>query len=199
MKLCSLCPNESVIKQGHQFLCVRHYRLRQMRHKAKYDGKSAPSMSELETMIPDGMICPFCKKVMNWRRCDGQATVITIQHDRSGLVRMLCQSCNTRHAFFPGDTFYDHDQSKRRCGCCKLALPLDRFPSNRTCGLLMSKHNYCQTCCTQKHKVWRNKNRNRENAKQRAYYHKRKNSGNPIPRTARVRKALLKQLTSLTK
>lgn len=181
MKHCSLCKIPAVIKQGHQWLCVRHYRFRQMRSCARRRGKTVPSCQELELMVPKNMQCPGCSRTMVWRSKEGPATVISLQHDRSGKMRMLCRSCNTRHAAFMGDSFYTHDQTKRVCPRCKQLLDWNHFSTDRT-PRWKNKNTYCRQCRTEMHAAWVAKNRERENAKRRDYYHQRKACGNPIPR-----------------
>lgn len=101
-------------------------RLLQMRWTAKYRGKTIPSITDLENMVPLDMKCQTCQREMNWFRKDGDSTVITLQHDRSGIHRILCQACNVRHAFRGGDSFYDTVYLKR-CHRCKELKPFSSF------------------------------------------------------------------------
>ena len=50
---CSRCGVAAARKQGHQWLCARHYRFGQMRSRAKRDGKTVPSHDDLERMTRD--------------------------------------------------------------------------------------------------------------------------------------------------
>ncbi len=61
--VCSRCGVGAVRKQGHQWLCARHYRFGQMRSKAKRAGKTAPTDDTLESLL--GNECPDCGVVMN--------------------------------------------------------------------------------------------------------------------------------------
>ena len=45
--VCATCGDSATIKQGHQHLCDKHYRFRQMRASAKATGKVVPSKQVL--------------------------------------------------------------------------------------------------------------------------------------------------------
>jgi hypothetical protein len=180
--VCSKCGNAAILKQGHQWLCEKHYRFSSMRTRAKRDGKYVPSYEELESMVPGNMTCPSCKRVMNWRQRDGAATVITLQHNRDGTIQFLCLSCNTRHASREGDSFYNENpQMEKRCPICGLVKPLGLFSTDNG-KRWKNKKTLCTECSSKSHKEWVNKNRMDHNAKRRAYYHRRIAAGNPIPR-----------------
>ena len=109
-------------------LCKKHYRFYQMRIVAKRHGKTVPSYEALELLWNKSKgVCEGCGRAVNWLSNEGHSTVITLQHDRSGRIRLLCLSCNTRHASFEDDTFYDQDPNMKTCPCCKRSLPLDQF------------------------------------------------------------------------
>ena len=156
-------------------------RMLQMRWAAKYNGKTVPSIAELEAMIPKDIVCPECKRKMNWFRKEGHSTVITLQHDRDGKHRILCQGCNVRHAFMRRDDFYKFPKDKKRCYVCGTVKPLTEFWTDNSTRW-MNKFGKCKPCGNKKHQEWVARNREVYNARKRAYYHKRKNSGNPIPR-----------------
>jgi len=189
MKKCSRCETEATKKSGHQWLCQKHYRFGQMRIRARLSCKKIPSHSELEEITPPDMICVGCKRVMNWMKRDGSDTVATLQHDRSGKLRILCQSCNTRHYFFEGDTFYTHDHSTRKCIHCEKFKPLDDFFTAN--GRWMNKHNVCKPCCKLKNQERINKDVKKRNTYQREYYKRRIESGNPIPRSRDKKKVAI--------
>lgn len=178
------CGETAIRQQGHMSLCVKHYRFQQMRTQSTRRGKTSPSRDELESMIPKNMICQSCNRKMNWLSSEGHATVITIQHDRDGTLRLICRSCNARHASFNGDEFYNRDITKKCCPRCREMLPWSSFTIDKS-RRWNDANTYCRKCRTKMHGVWRTKNADRENKKHRAYYHMRKNSGNPIPRTSR--------------
>jgi hypothetical protein len=181
MKTCSKCSEIAATKQGHQWLCERHYRFGQMRSTAARHGKSVPSHSELESLVPPGMLCPVCKRKMNWMAKQGHATVVTLQHDRSGARRMLCLSCNVRHASFSEDSFYVANHVMRVCPRCKRQLPRALFGKDNKSRWL-NTNTYCQECRSEMHQEWVNRNREKYNENRRAYYHRRIAEGNPIPR-----------------
>ena len=121
---CIWCEIEAFRKQGHIWLCKKHYRFQQMRVSAKHNGKPVPSYEWLEdTWNALQGKCPICQREINWLSSDGTSTVITLQHDRCGNLRLLCLSCNTRHASFCGDSFYSADPTKRVCPRCRKELP----------------------------------------------------------------------------
>ena len=126
---CKWCSNKSTIKQGHIWLCDKHYRFQQMRVNAKRHNKVVPSYEELE--ILDNKICPSCKRRMNWRGRDGQSTVITLQHDKSGRILFLCRACNTIHAKTPENIFYNLPKHSKYCHRCKVVKNINDFYKDR--------------------------------------------------------------------
>jgi hypothetical protein len=152
---CSRCGNESHIKQGNSRLCVVHYRFATMRSNARRHGKLVPTTQELEGMIPDRMICPTCSRTMNWLQKEGASTVVSLQHDRSGRMRLLCLACNTRHAQHSGDSFYDLGHGMKVCRRCKEAKPLSAFSQDRHKPI--GRVSYCKPCASIRHKEWRSK------------------------------------------
>jgi hypothetical protein len=180
---CSRCGIQSVRIQGHQHLCEKHYRFGQMKASAKRHGKPVPSNMDLEEMCLSltEMRCPTCGRTMNWMGVNGRATVATLQHDRSGLMRILCLSCNTRHASFKGDTFYINDDKTRMCPNCKKTMDRTSFCVDRSSRWL-NTNTYCRSCRNEMQRRWVSNNREVYNEKRRKYYHERRLSGNPIPR-----------------
>lgn len=182
MNTCKWCPEKAHAKQGRIFLCVKHYRFQTMRSKAAADGKSVPGYCELENLLCalDKMRCPACRRKMNWLSADGQDTVLSLQHDREGGHRLLCRSCNTRHAGMPNDLFYSLKDGERWCPCCERILPESEFCKDNHRSKRIKT--YCRGCSLAKHAEWVANNRKKYNASRRSYYHARKESGNPIPR-----------------
>ena len=179
---CKWCPAKAVRKQGRIWLCKKHYRFQQMRCNAKRHGKSVPSYEELESLWTEsGGRCPTCDRTFNWLSVEGTGTVVSLQHDRNGGRRLLCRSCNTRHASFSGDSFYSTDPQKRICPRCRKSLPLSSFSRDKS-RRWKTLNTYCRTCRAALHATWVAKNRKKYNEKRRQYYHRRKASGNPIPR-----------------
>jgi hypothetical protein len=52
---------------------------------------------------------------MNWWLTEGSSTVITLQHDRDGTIRLICKGCNSRHHLHPGDSYYQMPRGHKRC------------------------------------------------------------------------------------
>lgn len=164
--LCAWCDQPSHIRQGRILLCVKHYRFSGMRSRAKRDGKTVPTRDQLEAIIPEPFNCPACRRPMQWLRTLGASSQVTLQHDRSGELKLICLACNTRHAQHPGDSFYDIPEGKKRCPNCDQVLPLAGFAVDRSRP--MGRKSFCRACSSVVHTLWRRKNRDHYNAKQRA-------------------------------
>lgn len=178
------CDTPAVRRQGHQWLCAKHYRFGQMRTNAKAAGKAVPSHEELHYMPGADLVCPDCGRTMNWLAADGQATVASLQHYRDGTFAIVCRSCNTRHAYMPGDSFKDIPDDHKYCPCCNKSKPRDDFYSdNSRAGPLKTKST-CKTCSDLAVANYRRATRDQYNEYQRAYRAKRKAEGNPIARRA---------------
>ena len=179
---CSVCDAPAVRKSGHQYLCAKHYRFGQMRHTSKYHGKIAPTRAELEEMPGANLECPECGTAMNWFTADGASTVATIQHYRDGTIAIVCKSCNTRHAFMDGDSYREMPKDHKLCPACKTIKPLSEFALDASRSGPAKRTSRCRTCYGEANKLWRESNREKYNAKQRAYRAKRKAAGNPVRR-----------------
>lgn len=181
---CKWCKGTAFIKQGRIWLCKKHYRFQQMRVRAKRKGKEVPSYNLLDEMLylvgSVYMACPACGSKMNWLSSEGKRTVISLQHNRDGTLGFLCRSCNTRHAYFPGDTFYDVPFGHKFCNDCQQVLPFKVFSRDkfRSDGY----RSYCKPCAYLRQKKYISQNRSKYNEKRRRYYHARITAGNPIPR-----------------
>lgn len=155
-------------------------RIAQMRATARNRRKSVPSVSELRALfaaLDDGR-CPECGVVMRLSGVGGET--VTLQHDRSGAFRLLCRRCNTRHASFPGDSFYDRDDTKRRCPDCEQIKPLQDFAVDRRNCSVVKRKTYCRPCSAARLLSWQRTNRDYYNARQREYRARRKAAGNPV-------------------
>lgn len=160
MKKCSICPLDGYRKSGNQMLCQMHYRMRDMRSKAKQNGKAIPSRELISQMVQsvinDGLRCPHCKVKMNWLARDGRMRVLSLQHDRSGGFRILCLLCNMRHAAVRDDLFYEVKPGYRWCGKCDQILEMVKFQkSERPRGC----KTYCKRCSNSISAKWKMKNR----------------------------------------
>ena len=110
MPTCARCDYPAARFQGRQHLCAMHYRFGQMRANAKRHGKRVPTETELLEMLSDintsaGPVCADCSEVMVWLGVEDQRYVVTLQHYRDGDMALVCRSCNTRHAYMPGDMY----------------------------------------------------------------------------------------------
>jgi len=164
---CSRCGETASHRQGRQWLCPRHYRFGQMRASAKRHGKAVPTHDQIEEMVPLGMICPECTAPMNWLGRDGQTHVVTLQHYRDGSLAVICRSCNTRHAFAPGDSFRDAPKDTKYCPKCERFKPLSDYVVDNSRRGPAKRKSWCKPCSDQSHTSWRIKNRDYYNAKQR--------------------------------
>ena len=104
------------IHRGGSLICVKHYRFRQMIGECRRNHKKMPPVSLLESLVQD-MTCRGCKRKMVWTRKEDSKRVMTLQHDRDGSLTLLCQSCNSAHKNFPGDSFYQYDISDPNTFC----------------------------------------------------------------------------------
>jgi hypothetical protein len=128
-----------------------HYRISSMRSRAKRDGKTVPTRSEIEGMAAT-MVCIGCSRRMNWLRSEGASTQATLQHDRDGGVRLLCLACNTRHAQHPGDTFYGVASNEKWCPDCDQILPKGSFAKDRSRPVGLKS--YCRPCAAARYRSW---------------------------------------------
>lgn len=123
---------EEVFPGAQRFACIKHHRLSRMRWQATRRGLYCPSFSELEGMLPLDMKCPHCREAMEWSGEKAARNSITLQHDRSGGIRFLCFSCNSKHQKVPGDKFYEIGPDEKHCPACKQVLPIDQFYRKKT-------------------------------------------------------------------
>ncbi len=151
--LCAWCEQPAHIQQGRILLCAVHYRISSMRSRARRDGKAVPTRHEIESMIPDPLVCIGCARPMNWLTSNGASSQISLQHDRSGTVRLICRGCNTRHSDHPGDTFYSLPADSKRCPSCCRVLPRGAFSIDRSRPVGLKS--YCRPCSSTRHKQWR--------------------------------------------
>lgn len=182
MKKCSRCDEEAVIKQGHQWLCVKHYRFGQMRANAKRYGKKVPAHADMEIMKGVDLVCPDCQVQMNWRSRDGHCTVASLQHYRDGSMAIVCRSCNTRHAYMEGDSYIDMPKDHKRCPSCGEVKPYGMFYTDNGRSGALRKKSTCAPCSDAIVNEWKEKNREQYNENQRKYRARRKAEGRPVTR-----------------
>lgn len=126
-KRCAQCELEAVRPACKPSLCIMHYRFLSMRNCAQQSGKTIPTYNQLATLVTDELLCGDCGIRMNWERKDGTVTVATLQHYRSGEFGLVCQTCNTRHHFMPGDSFRELSPGQKWCKHCKVIKPFADF------------------------------------------------------------------------
>ena len=174
---CARCNLDSVIKQGRQWFCEKHYRFGSMRVHAKRHGKLVPSHDELEKLFDPKMLCPDCNVKMNWRAKDGWATVVSLQHYRDGTLGLVCMSCNSRHGAMKNDDYRDMPKDHKLCPVCQTIKPLVNFGVDNGRSGLAKRKSCCKSCNDVLVNKWRGKNRDKYNEYQRIYRAKRKLSG----------------------
>lgn len=175
------CAEVAVRKQGHQWLCAKHYRFGQMRVRAKRDGKVTPTHEQLENLFSwDGLKCRDCGRHMNWLRHEGAASQITLQHYRSGSMGFVCLSCNARHASMPGDSYQQMPKDHKRCPSCKTVKSAAEFTIDQSRSGELRRKSKCRACSDAATTEWKENNRDRYNEYQRAYRARRKMQGNPV-------------------
>ncbi len=140
--------------------CIKHYRLFDMRQKAKKKGKTVPSYDVLNALLEDllpEMLCPVCNCAMGWRLKEAGGRVLTLQHDYSGAFKLICLSCNIRHSKYPSDEFYTIGKTHKYCSGCDKMLPRISFgPAGRKNGKKRTQF-LCRPCEYLRQFRWREK------------------------------------------
>lgn len=149
---CAWCARPYYIRQGRIRLCAVHYRISSMRARAQRDGKKSPTVAQIEALVPSPFVCVGCARPMNWLHGDGRSTQVTLQHDRSGELRLICLACNTRHAQHPEDSYYTIQAGHKRCPDCEQHLPHAAFAKDRSRPIGLKS--YCRACSSIRHKSW---------------------------------------------
>lgn len=165
LRKCARCDSLAIRHQGHQWLCAMHYRFGQMRSTAKQRGKTVPSHEELASLVSDK--CRDCGGPMHWLARGHQATVASLQHYRDGTYGIVCRSCNTRHAFMPGDTYRDMPKDHKRCPKCEQVKPISEYAKDNGRSGPMKVKSWCKQCSSAAHTEWQRNNREYYNATQR--------------------------------
>lgn len=152
--------------RGRQKLCAKHYRFTQMRADAKYRGKAAPSIEELDAALAaqGGLNCNDCGRGMNWFVSQGYASAVSLQHYRSGLMALVCVSCNSRHAAMPEDSFCGMPQDHKRCSACLEVKPYSAFYRSRARRGVLKLMSTCSTCANIASRAWSAQNRSKQRA-----------------------------------
>ncbi len=146
---CTICGAECC-PQSMGYRCQKHHRFQQMRKRSRESGKAVPSMEQLEAMANElvDMKCPVCKRKMAWLRpIDQRLTTVSIQHDHSGKLRLICLSCNARHKFFPDDSFYSEiGPDRMRCWMCREIKELQSFVRTGAVHAWRGRKSLCKLC-----------------------------------------------------
>lgn len=143
---CAKCPAKATHLMPARY-CDKHARFMQMRRAAKTNGKAVPTDQQLESLAAElvDMKCPCCGAEMNWVG-EPVATRVTLQHDRDGVtVRLICKSCNSRHRFMPGDSFYQLKPGYKFCPRCEDVKPISEFPKDAT-QPRTGRASFCNPC-----------------------------------------------------
>ena len=178
------CNNEATVSYARNLYCPMHARFAQMRASSKYFGKEPPSYEWLHRNISKDMICPVCGIKMNWQAKDGRASIITIQHDRDGEMRLICMSCNSKHYFMPGDSFFKLPNGHRYCRRCDQVLPLENFSKRAS---------YCKICNCERSAEWRNLHLEEVRRRDRANHYKNRDKVLARQQARRIRIKLEKE------
>ncbi len=152
---CRWCKKKAEASSGTGSYCAKHVRFLRMRTDAKRKGKVVPSYDLLESMVQKlrDFKCPICSIKMVWLRKESTTRAITLQHDHSGDLRLICFSCNTAHQFIPKDGFYEKPKNTRYCQDCKKFKPLTEFFQDRR--LTIGVKTYCKPCANRRTYIWR--------------------------------------------
>lgn len=148
--ICARCPKIASHKQGHQWLCPKHYRFGQMRASAARRGLLVPSHNELERMSSERMVCWDCGRPMNWLGRDGKDSVINLKQYRDSSLGLVCRSCSTRHTFAPGDSYRDQPKDHKFCPSCEKVKPLSDYDLTAGHGF-RGNASYCKACASITH------------------------------------------------
>lgn len=170
--LCKALGCTEPIYNKNRRCCVMHHRFINMKSTACRSRKYSPSVSELQALIPSDMICIGCKRSMNWTHAEGWSTLLTLQHDRDGKLRMICLACNNRHAKQPNDSFYEIPAAHWRCPRCKKIKPFEEFQKDS--GRATGRISVCTICHSKRGRKWRLANRERCREYNRAYYYRQR-------------------------
>lgn len=154
---CCKCdlPYEKIIGKRTLY-CGKHYRVYEMRQRARKRGKSVPSFEQLDSLIrSEGQnLCHDCGKSMHMLSDKSNyADTLSLQHYRDGTFGIVCGSCNSRHVHYPGDTYKEYKDTHKFCKGCEEIKPFADFYPNRTIpgvGKLTARCRECVKLVTRK-------------------------------------------------
>lgn len=132
---CAKCSELGFRFRGGRWLCLIHNRIDTMQNSARSKGKYVPSEAELlklaARLVRRNMKCDVCEATMHWHTTGSRNYTVSLQHDRSGKVRLICMGCNQRHDDLPGDSLYELPKDHWRCARCEKVKPLPAFYKDR--------------------------------------------------------------------
>lgn len=156
VRYCTSCNRHGIsieadIECGDSAYCLKHYRIKSSRYKALEHGKLAPSLSELEALLPLDMLCPVCAKAMCYAAYeDILSSVVSLQHWRDGTLSWICHACNTSH----GNSKLPENEwlrlmklikpNESLCSVCIKIMPLGKFHCNAKGH--KGVQSYCKAC-----------------------------------------------------
>jgi hypothetical protein len=140
VRLCSrrTCDLDAFKRRTNAVYCARHYRFAQMRSDSVKRGKAVPSFEQLEALAESAsasgqLTCPSCSRAMVWLSTMGdRSSVVSLQHDHSGEMRLICMSCNARHHYLPNDAWYAVPDGSKACSKCGAIKPFDSFQRDKS-------------------------------------------------------------------
>lgn len=141
--------------------CPIKLRISRMIRGAKLGKKRIPTREELSALLlarqADDMKCPACGQTMNWGDTSNRPATVSLQHDRSGTIRLICLRCNVRHQHYPADDFYTAPNDHKHCWGCGRTLALTEFWKSHT----VSTHvcGQCKFCMAAKSAAYKKRNR----------------------------------------
>jgi len=134
------------------YYCAKHYRFVTIKMGCAQRGSYNPSYEELEKLLSDldGFKCPVCGRKMGWFRSSSGGRTISIQHDHSGRIRLMCIWCNGRHRGI-GDVIYSLQKDESFCCRCRAIKRKSEFSIIERHGRKVP-YSYCKEC---QRKTWK--------------------------------------------
>lgn len=123
-------------------------RFRCMQRRAEKSGKYVPTTAELGALFDqiEDMKCPSCLQTMTlFGPSKSRGNRISLQHDHSGRIRLVCLSCNVGHGQSgAGDAYFDIPSGKKYCPNCRKIKDRTDFQKSQQHGHRV----YCVVCQT---------------------------------------------------
>jgi len=154
---CRRCGAESHGQKGNQWLCVKHFRFKQMRMSSKSAGKAQPTWEQLEAMHKS-MECPDCGRSMGWIRAESGNQTISLQHYADGTMALVCLRCNVQHGRMPGDSWRTLPAGMKLCQKCGVVKSESEFSADNRASSVKKKATACKPCMDKKTAAWAKQN-----------------------------------------